>query len=130
MGDSTQAGKTILVVEDDEVAREWFVAILAVEGYDAVVAADGAQALDYLRAHPPPDLIVLDMLLPVLDGWRFLEDVRRAERYRHVPILVVTSTILTREWARDNGCAGLLRKPVRGDELLAEVRHCLGGTPA
>jgi CheY-like chemotaxis protein len=125
MGDTIQAGKTILVVENDEVAREWFVAILAVDGHTTVAAAHGAEALDYLRSHPTPDLIILDMLMPVLDGWHFLEKVRRDERLRHVPVVVVTSTILTREWAHDHGCSGLLRKPVRGDELLAEVRHCL-----
>jgi CheY-like chemotaxis protein len=125
MGAETQAGKTVLVIDDDEVARDWFVAILAVDGHSAVVAANGAEALDYLRSNPPPDLIILDMLMPVLDGWHFLEEIRRTERLRHVPVVVVTSTILTPEWARDHGCTGLLRKPVRGDELLAEVRQCL-----
>ena len=68
--------------------------------------------------------------MPVLDGWHFLQEVRRAGGHRRVPIVVVTSTILTREWAHDHGCAGLLRKPVRADELLGEVRDCLARAPA
>src|SRR5262249_1274171 len=130
MGDLTPAGKKILVIEDDEVARDWFAAILAVDGHTAAVATDGAEALDYLRSNPPPDLIVLDMLLPAVDGWHFLEQVRRADKAGQARFGVVRAPIRTREWAHDHGCSGLLRKPVRGDELLAEVRQCLGGAPA
>src|SRR4029079_4599115 len=79
-----------------------------------------------LQGTPRPDLILLDMLMPVLDGWRFLERLRATPPQPRVPVIVLTGTILTREWARDNGCQGFLHKPVETDELLAEVRRGLG----
>ncbi len=119
-------GKSLLVVEDDEPAREALANLLRLEGYAVAEAGNGAEALDYLRTNPPPDLILLDMLLPVLDGWHFLTEVRHVSDVRHVPIIVITSTILTPDWARDHGCAGFLRKPIKPDELLAEVGRCVG----
>jgi CheY-like chemotaxis protein len=64
--------------------------------------------------------------MPVLDGWRFLEEGRRDAPGPGVPLLVTTSTILTREWAEAHDCAGFLRKPAETEELLGEVRRCLG----
>jgi CheY-like chemotaxis protein len=71
-----------------------------------------------------PDLILLDMLMPVLDGWRFLQQVK-AKNIPSVPIIVVTATVLTREWAEDHGCRGFIAKPIIPDELLKEVQRCL-----
>lgn len=114
---------TILVVEDNEIARTGLAVILQKAGYRVVAAKDGQQALDYIHAGRSPDLVLLDMLMPVLDGWHFLEVLRR-ERVS-LPVVVTTGTILTREWARQNGCAGFLRKPIEAQPLLAEVRRCL-----
>ena len=110
----------ILVVEDNDLCREEWTAILCTEGYHVVPLCDGQQALEYLAHNPAPDLILLDMLMPVLDGWHFLKQVQAP-----VPVLVATSTILTREWADAHGCVGFLRKPIERQDLLAEVRFCL-----
>ncbi len=118
------ARHTVLVVEDNEAAREGLAATLRRAGYGVETAAHGGEALERLRSGNPPDLILLDMLLPVLDGWHVLEELRRAGP--HPPVLVTSATFLSREWARDHGCAGFLRKPVEEEDLLAEVRRCLG----
>lgn len=118
-------GRSLLVVEDEEITREGLAYILRREGYQVTVAADGQAALDVLRAGPAPDLIILDMLLPVLDGWVFLKLLAREERLSGVPILVATATTLNREWAEAHGCAGFIRKPFTTADLLEEVRRCL-----
>ncbi len=121
----TRTGQTILVVEDNDIARTGLSVILQKAGYRVIAAANGRQALEYFRAARPPDLVLLDMLMPVLDGWHFLDALRRWPRPVHVPIVVATGTILTREWANQHGCVGFLRKPFETSELLAEVKRCL-----
>ena len=106
----------ILVVEDNPVASQQFAAILAGQGYDVVAVGDGQEALDFLAANPPPDLILLDLGMPVLDGWQFLN----LRPQPQVPVIVASSTTPEPE-----GCAGFLRKPIEDEELLAEVRRCL-----
>jgi CheY-like chemotaxis protein len=115
---------TLLVVEDNEAAREGLAFVLRRAGFNVLTAADGRRALQLLWSEPPPEVILLDMLLPVLDGWHFLERLRRGGP--HPPIIVTTATFLSREWAKDHGCAGFLRKPVDEEALLAEVRRCMG----
>jgi CheY-like chemotaxis protein len=112
---------TILVVEDNDLAREELTLTLRREGYEVVPARDGQEALDYLKAGPSPDLILLDMLMPVLDGWQFLKKTPQPS----TPTIITTSTILTREWATTHGCAGFLHKPFDNDDLLLEVHRCL-----
>src|SRR5262245_48056262 len=113
----------LLVVEDNDVAREGLAVVLRHEGFRVVPAANGEEALTHLRAGPPPDLILLDMLMPVLDGWRLLDRLKREGP--QPPVVVVTGANLTREWATDHECRGFLRKPVETEELLREVRCCL-----
>jgi CheY-like chemotaxis protein len=108
----------ILVVEDNPVANRQFAGALAGQGYDVVALRDGQQALEFLAANPPPDLILLDLVMPVLDGWQFLELMPHPQ----VPVIVASST----DPPEPEGCAGFLRKPVESEELLAEVRRCLG----
>jgi CheY-like chemotaxis protein len=112
--------KTILIVEDNAVTREGLAVILSRAGYATRTAKDGQEALDAL-ARGAPDLMLLDMLLPVVDGWRILQ--RGATS---VPVIVVTGTIVSREWAAEHGASGFLKKPVEEAELLAEVRRVLG----
>jgi CheY-like chemotaxis protein len=107
----------ILVVEDNPIASQQFAAVLAGQGYDVVAVRDGQQALEFLATNPPPDLILLDLVMPVLDGWQFLELLPQPQ----VPVIVASSTSPEPE-----GCAGFLRKPIEREELLAEVRRCLG----
>jgi CheY-like chemotaxis protein len=122
------SGKTLLVVEDDAVTRAALASTLQGAGYQVVTAANGLEALELLRSGLAPDLILLDMLMPVLDGWQFLKRLMQEWPPGRVPILIATATtILTREWAAAHGCAGCLRKPIEVPELLEEVRRCLGG---
>jgi CheY-like chemotaxis protein len=124
MASAAPAHPTLLVVEDNDVAREGLAVILRRAGYRVLPAANGEEALAVLRAGPTPDLILLDMFMPVLDGWHFLERLR--QQATQPPVVVTTAaSILSREWAAAHGCAGLLRKPVGTDELLEEVRRCL-----
>ncbi len=116
--------KTLLVVEDDPIVREGLNVILRRAGYEVVLAANGEEALASLRRQHP-DLILLDMLMPILDGWHFLEQLQAENPSQSIPILVVTATILSREWAADHGCCGFIRKPVEPADMLIEVRRCL-----
>ena len=115
---------TILIVEDNELARANLVKILESAGYSPASVTNGREALDYLESKPPPDLILLDMLLPVLDGWRFLDHLRKTNKTT-APIIVTTGTVLSRKWAEDHGCAGFIRKPIDVDELLNEIQRCI-----
>ena len=117
---------TVLVVEDNDATCEVLALLLGREGYGVVLTANGEDALHHLRAGPRPDLILLDMLMPVLDGWHFLERLRREGPEPPVPVLITTGTILTRQWAEDHGCCGFVRKPIEPQALLEEVRRCLG----
>jgi CheY-like chemotaxis protein len=123
MASETPTGPALLVVEDNDRARAALTAILRMKGFAVTPAADGRQALNLLANGLAPNLILLDMLMPVLDGWHFLRELQA--QTQQVPVLVVTGTILTREWARDHGCAGLVRKPVEPDALVEEIRRCL-----
>jgi CheY-like chemotaxis protein len=116
--------KSLLVVEDDPIVREGLALVLRREGYEVRLAANGEEALACLSAGPRPDLIILDMLMPVLDGWHFLQQLHGGKA-PPVPIVVVTSAPLTLEWAQDHRCCGFVRKPFDLDDMVAEVRRCL-----
>lgn len=117
--------KTILVVEDDDVTRAGFGMVLTDHGYMVGLAANGQEALDYVQGHGPPDLIVLDMLLPGVDGWHFLK--RRDARTASVPVLIVTALgIASKQWAASLGAAGWLPKPIDLTVLMEKVGSILG----
>src|SRR6267154_258916 len=105
MPSAVPSRKIVLVVEDNEVARDCLVNVLARQGYDAIAATDGGAALALLGGGVKPDLIVLDMLMPAVDGWRFLERIK-ATPHAGTPVIVMSGIGLSPEWAADNGCAG------------------------
>jgi CheY-like chemotaxis protein len=115
---------TILVVEDDQDVRDAMVQVLESEGYGAAAAADGEEALTQLQGGLNPCLILLDLMMPRMDGWEFMEEQRRLES--QIPIIVV-SAYGSAEQLRSAGVIAYLRKPVDIDALLALVgRHCTG----
>ena len=115
--------KTLLIVEDNYIAREGLACVLRREGYEVLLATNGAEALAILGSLHP-DLILLDMVMPILDGWYVLQQLK-VKNFPRVPIIVVTATGLTREWAKDHGCRGFIPKPIVPDDLLIEVQRCL-----
>ncbi len=112
----------ILVVEDDEDAREALVALLQMSGYHAVPAGNGREALEYLRQARIPDLIILDLWMPIMNGWQFREEQMKDPRLAEVPVIVVTALS-----DRTNVSANeVIIKPVDVDRLLSSVSHYCG----
>jgi CheY-like chemotaxis protein len=121
----TKSGRTkaVLVIEDDAVSREGLATLLQRDGWTVLRASNGREALNRLKA-VRPDLVFLDMLMPVMDGWQFLRELRQAMPAFAVPIVLTTTiTIASREWALAQGCAGYLPKPIQVEALFAEIRR-------
>jgi CheY-like chemotaxis protein len=114
----------ILVVDDEPGIRTTVSAMLEIEGYQVDQAANGADALARL-ASAMPDLIVLDMRMPVLDGWGFAAEMRR--RGHEVPIVVMTAARDADRWAAEISAAATLSKPFRYDELIRTVSRVRNG---
>jgi CheY-like chemotaxis protein len=114
----------VLLVEDDSDLREIMAEIVDREGgHTVVTAGDGLEAIDLALSLPePPGLIILDLMMPVLSGWGFLELAREEDRLAAIPIITVSASP-QREMALP--VAACLRKPIRFDELLREIaRGC------
>lgn len=114
----------ILVVDDEPGIRATVAAMLEIEGYDVDQAVNGADALARLD-HNAPDLILLDMRMPVLDGWAFAEELRR--RDMDVPIVVMTAARDATRWAAEISAAAALSKPFRFDDLIGAVEQATAG---
>lgn len=117
--DEDGVAPAILVVEDDEDAREAMVALLQMKGYRAVPAGNGREALDYLEEAPAPDLIILDLWMPVMDGWHFRSEQIKNPRLAHIPVIVVTAL----SDRADVDANEVIIKPVDVDRLLSTVDH-------
>lgn len=109
---------TVLVVEDDGDIRELFGEILSEAGYEVVEARNGQEALDFLRVHHGPCVVLLDLMMPVLSGPELLEIMAEDERLASLPVVVV-SAIADRGTVP--GVRKFLRKPVPSDVLRAVV---------
>jgi CheY-like chemotaxis protein len=115
------AKKSLLVVEDSGLVRGGMKMLLEWEGFHVSGAANGREALDLLRRSGRPDLILLDLSMPVLDGWQFLQEQRRDPHLAAIPVLVVTG----HGEQAPPGVAGLLHKPFEPEQLLEAIRRCL-----
>ena len=112
-------GKFILLVEDDDTLRGAMQMVLEWEGYRVACAADGRQALDFLRAGGRPALILLDVMLPGLDGWQFRQQQRRDPDLAKVPVVVVSAL----DAADCPDADAYVRKPFAPQELLEAIRR-------
>jgi CheY-like chemotaxis protein len=119
-------GKRILVVDDDRGVRESLIAVLTDEGYIALPAGDGLQALD-LAATTPLDLVLLDLNMPVKNGWDTFERLS----YEHPTVPVVIITARPNQWfmAASAGVGALLEKPLDIPTLLETIARLLAAPP-
>jgi CheY-like chemotaxis protein len=112
---------SVLVIEDDPDMRSLLVLMLEDRGHHVLAASDGREGLDMLR-HQTPDLILLDMKMPVMDGWEFARRYREAHDHPS-PIVVMTAAEDPRRRAEEVGAAGWLGKPVELDRLYDTVEE-------
>ncbi|MDQ6675018.1 MAG: response regulator [Chloroflexota bacterium] len=122
--------RPILIVDDDPAILATVSDALDMEGFRVETATNGAEALEAVD-RIKPSVVLLDMRMPVLDGWGFMRVVR--ERRLNVTVVVMTAAADARRWAREVGAQGVLAKPFELDELLGAVqglwprRPCLEG---
>ena len=118
--------RPILVVDDDGDVREALSSVLESEGYDVVTAINGADALAHLRAATTtPCVILLDLMMPVMDGFRFRSEQTSDLALSAIPVILLTADGNAQQKAATLGTAGFLKKPVDLDVLLDAVKcHC------
>jgi CheY-like chemotaxis protein len=117
----------ILLVEDNEMNRDMLSRRLKRNGYDVVIAIDGQQGVD-MAASETPDLILMDMSLPVIDGWEATRRVKANEATRGIPVIALTAHAMAgdREKAIEAGCEDYDTKPVEITRLLEKITTLLG----
>jgi CheY-like chemotaxis protein len=122
---------TILLVEDNELNRDMLSRRLVRKGYDVVIAEDGAKGLS-AATDGKPDLILMDMSLPVLDGWEATRRLKAEPETRAIPVIALTAHAMSsdREKAVAAGCDDYDTKPVELERLLAKIERLLqAGSP-
>jgi CheY-like chemotaxis protein len=110
----------VLIVEDDDDLREMMAQLLSLEGFQAAAVANGQEALEYLRQGTAPDLILLDMMMPVMDGWEFRRRQKSDPSMAEVPVIVLSA--LDQGRITDISAEAILKKPLDFDRLLELVR--------
>jgi len=115
------ATETLLVVEDDPDTRRMYRTALTLAGFDIIEAHDGLAALHILEQRTA-DLVILDLILPTIDGLTVQQEIAAQAGTRDIPILIVTGSTLPLD---DVKVPCILRKPVSPEDLVAAVRRCL-----
>ena len=116
----------ILLVEDNEMNRDMLSRRLKRIGHAVTVAKDGQQAIDFARAESP-DVILMDMSLPVLDGWEATRRLKASEQTRAIPVIALTAHAMTgdRERAIEAGCDDYDTKPIEFERLCQKIERVL-----
>jgi CheY-like chemotaxis protein len=120
------ATKTVLLVEDDADIRDSLQDILEEEGFDVVPAANGKQAIDFLTLNEPigADLVVLDLLMPMVSGWEVLERMTADPRLNDIPVLVLSAAAAP----MPERAQAFVRKPFSLEAFVSKV-HCVVARP-
>jgi len=118
--------KKILVVEDVEFNRDLIVQLLE-DDYEILTAVDGEEGIQRAE-HDRPDLILMDLSLPVIDGWEATRRIRASEAVKHIPIIALSAHAMVgdEEKARQSGCDDYISKPLDEDLLFEKLRKFLG----
>jgi DNA-binding response OmpR family regulator/anti-sigma regulatory factor (Ser/Thr protein kinase) len=124
---ASMPGAPILIIDDDRNHRELISRWLTKEGWPVLEAGNGIEGLKQLEEHRPA-LILLDLMMPEMDGFGFVEELRRREEYTGIPVVMITAKDLTAEdIERLNGCVGeiISKQALSQDDLLKHVRTCV-----
>jgi CheY-like chemotaxis protein len=115
----------VLIVEDDIDIRDALSQILEEEGYTVATAANGQEALDVLRSGPPPRLILLDLMMPVMNGWQFRAEQRSDPALASIPVVVISADTHIGDKAGQIGVQEFFRKPIEIAGLLSTMqKYC------
>ena len=107
------------MVDDEADAREALAELLEQYGYSVISAANGRQALDYLHNSAPPAVVILDLMMPVMNGWEFLEQQSRDPALLDIPVIVLTATPPQHQLR----AKAILQKPIEFDSLVRLVQR-------
>ena len=121
----------VLLVDDYPDAREMYAEYLEFSGFEIVQAGNGVEAIE--RAHDSaPDVILMDLSLPIMDGWEATRRLKADPATAQIPVLAVTGHALTgiSEEAKNAGCDGFITKPCLPEDLVKEIRTVLAGGEA
>ncbi len=118
----------ILLVEDNEMNRDMLSRRLTRKGFDVLVAEDGQKGIDMTR-NEHPDLVLMDMSLPVVDGWEATRRLKASEETKHIPIIALTAHAMAgdREKTLEAGCDDYDTKPIELPRLLGKINALLNG---
>jgi CheY-like chemotaxis protein len=122
---------SVLIVEDTPIVREPLEKLLRYEGFDTVATSNGVEALEAMKVHTP-DVILLDVAMPKMNGVEFLHQLRGDERWRDVPVIVLTAVMDSTQLrlARELSVREVLFKSKFSfTDLLGQIRRCLGAAP-
>ena len=122
----TREQPLVLVVEDYQDAREMYAAYLTFSGFEVAEAGNGVEAIEKTR-ELLPDIVLMDLALPRMDGWEATRRLKNDEKTRHIPIVALTGHALAghAEGAREAGCDAFVTKPCLPDALVAEIKRLL-----
>ena len=109
----------VLVVDDNPEIRSSLEEVLGEEGYAVVGVADGQEALDYLTTNEEPRVILLDLMMPVMDGWQFRTEQKKNPKLANIPVIVISAMA---DAAQDIGAERVLSKPLSPEILLRAVK--------
>ncbi len=116
----------ILVVEDNEINRDMMVRRLQRRGYTIVTAVDGQQGIDMTQSEAP-DIVLMDMSLPVVDGWEATRQIKSNPNVRHIPVVGLTAHAMVgdRDKAMNAGCDDYATKPVEFEKLVELINRLI-----
>ena len=118
----------VLIVEDQHELRQLYMQELALSGFDVIEAANGVDAITHTASHTP-DVVLMDLSLPILDGWEATRRLKADDRTAHIPIVALTAHDGSGELQRATsaGCDWFVPKPCPPDALVTELRRVLSG---
>jgi CheY-like chemotaxis protein len=115
-----KAKKKILIVEDNSDLRRLYAIGLNQRGFEVKLAANGAEAVDRIE-HDVPDILILDLLMPIMSGWEVIQRLERRDTTAKIPVIIISGQAETGERPRPEKVVAWLSKPVSLDELAAKI---------